>query len=112
MPYSESDTVALSFKRQLATLRCEACGFSFAEYYGQEAAAFIEAHHKRPLSTGSRRTTVEDFNAVCANCHRMLHWQGLRTVEQLRVLLAKQRQSSKEGGLLPTQRPSDDYGRV
>ena len=89
----ERSSMALVFKRQLATLRCEACGFSFAEHYGQDAATFIEAHHKRPLAAGSRRTTVEDFNAVCANCHRMLHWQGSRTVEQLRLVVAKQRQS-------------------
>jgi hypothetical protein len=70
-------------------LRCEACGFSFVERYGDVGADFIEAHHTIPLAslhTGAR-TRVEDLARVCANCHRMLHQGGGTTVGDLRQLI-------------------------
>ena len=93
----ERGTVARAFKRQLTSLNCEACDFSFADYYGVDAAKFIEAHHKNPLLNGERRTIISDFNAVCANCHRMLHWRGLRTVTQLRRLIANSKARAMGG---------------
>lgn len=49
---------------------CEICQFSFLETYGID---YIEAHHKVPLSQGTRNTKVEDFAMLCSNCHRMIH---------------------------------------
>lgn len=56
-------------------LRCEVCGFSFVETYGEIGAEFIEAHHKSPLGKvpGPRNTMVRDLALVCSNCHAMLH---------------------------------------
>lgn len=56
-------------------LRCEICGFSFMEKYGDIGEGFIEAHHKIPLSTleESANTRENDLILVCSNCHRMLH---------------------------------------
>ncbi len=71
-------------------LRCQVCGFSFTERYGEHGHKFIEAHHKQPiaeLKPGSR-TRLEDIALVCANCHRMLHY-GDRTlsIQELKDLL-------------------------
>lgn len=58
-------------------LPCQACGLDFEETYGSIGQKFIEAHHKVPLSELAaneiRQTTVEDFDLVCSNCHRMMH---------------------------------------
>lgn len=56
-------------------LRCEICGFSFIEKYGTIGDGFIEAHHKKPLSTLEESTITyeDDLILVCSNCHRMLH---------------------------------------
>jgi hypothetical protein len=77
-------------------LRCEICGFSFAESFGDLGSEFIEAHHKVPLAKlepGSK-TKVEDLAMVCANCHRMLHrGQKMPTIDQLRAIVQSQRAS-------------------
>jgi hypothetical protein len=71
-------------------LRCQICGFSFAERYGQHGRGFIEAHHKHPvaeLKPGSR-TNLKDIALVCANCHRMLHFGDITlSIEELTDLL-------------------------
>lgn len=76
-------------------LRCEACGFSFVKYYGEHGEDFIEAHHKIPIATlkpGSR-TRVEDIALLCANCHRMIHYKGLLSIDELRDKIRKPRTS-------------------
>lgn len=52
---------------------CEACGFNFKDYYGEIGDMFAEAHHKLPISSGTRDTKIEDIEVLCANCHRMVH---------------------------------------
>lgn len=56
-------------------LRCEICGFSFIEKYGDIGDGFIEAHHIIPLSTleDTTITRENDLILICSNCHRMLH---------------------------------------
>lgn len=56
-------------------LRCEICGFSFVEKYGELGNNFIEAHHTIPVSQLSLEsmTKEKDIALVCPNCHRMLH---------------------------------------
>lgn len=73
-------------------LRCQVCGFSFAERYGEVGRGFIEAHHTLPvaqLKKGSR-TRVDDIALVCSNCHRMIH-SGEKSLEidELRQQLYK-----------------------
>lgn len=79
--------------REAGRLSCEACGFSFAVAYGDIGMAFIECHHRRPLSDlGERqRTSLDDLALLCANCHRMIHvGRPWLTVEELRgVVLAR-----------------------
>jgi 5-methylcytosine-specific restriction protein A len=59
----------------LGRLACEACGFDFAERYGQRGEGFIECHHTRPLHALKRgeKTKARDLRLLCANCHRMVH---------------------------------------
>jgi predicted HNH restriction endonuclease len=73
-------------------LRCDICGFSFKEVYGDIGKGFIEAHHVIPLSDlkEETETKLEDIVLVCSNCHRMLHrkrpWV---TIDQLKTLTSK-----------------------
>jgi len=71
-------------------LRCEVCGFSFSQAYGELGSEFIEAHHKTPLAKlkPNSETKVEDLGMVCANCHRMLHrGKKVLTIEELRAIV-------------------------
>ncbi len=56
-------------------LRCDVCGFSFVEAYGEHGEGYIEAHHTKPIHTlkAGSRTKPSDLAKVCANCHRMIH---------------------------------------
>lgn len=74
-------------------LRCEACGFSFRETYGEPGIRITEAHHKIPVATlteGSR-TKVDDIALICANCHRMIHSDREKTLslDELQSFLMK-----------------------
>jgi 5-methylcytosine-specific restriction protein A len=71
-------------------LRCEVCSFDFSVRYGDHGADFIEAHHKRPVSTlkVGEKTKLSDLALVCANCHRMLHRGGdLLAITDLQAML-------------------------
>ncbi|MBM3566205.1 MAG: HNH endonuclease, partial [Alphaproteobacteria bacterium] len=61
--------------RQNGRLTCEACGFDFAEEYGDRGDGFIECHHKLAVSelTVGQKTKLTDLALVCSNCHRMIH---------------------------------------
>lgn len=56
-------------------LRCEACGFSFKDKYGDRGSNFIECHHTKPISeiSAGEKTKLSDLALVCSNCHRMIH---------------------------------------
>ncbi|MFX0544769.1 HNH endonuclease [Roseovarius sp. S1116L3] len=56
-------------------LACEACGFDFAEVYGERGDGFIECHHTKPVSElkPDEKTKISDLALLCANCHRMVH---------------------------------------
>jgi 5-methylcytosine-specific restriction protein A len=75
---------------RLGRLACEACGFDFAERYGERGWGFVECHHTRPVHTlrPGERTRLADLALLCANCHRMIHarrpWLSLH---ELRALL-------------------------
>ena len=76
----ERDT-AISLKAKAKTLaetgslQCEVCSIDFSKTYGDIGLGFIEAHHKKPVSTlnGTEKTKISDLALVCSNCHRMLH---------------------------------------
>lgn len=70
--------------------KCEACGFDFAQAYGDRGKGFIECHHIIPVADldPGRPTRLEDLALLCANCHRMIHAERpWLSVEQLRTLL-------------------------
>ena len=80
--YRERKSSKLIKKKKLLALKkegdikCEGCGFSFKEVYGQYGEGFIECHHKKPLSEMKKlgdKTTIEDLSLICSNCHRMIH---------------------------------------
>jgi predicted HNH restriction endonuclease len=78
-------------------LRCQVCGFSFVETYGEVGRGFIEAHHKTPVAelTRGSRTHISDIGLVCANCHRILH-RGDRmcSIEELRDSIQERRKAA------------------
>lgn len=63
------------FKRSLKSKECSICGFDFESTYGPIGKDFIEVHHKIPLSQlkPGTKVSLEDLDAICSNCHRMLH---------------------------------------
>lgn len=80
-------TVVQQAKEKHGTV-CAACDFDFAKVYGAHGEGFIEMHHLYPIALGKRKTTVEDLQPVCANCHRMLH-KGTRllSIEELKEII-------------------------
>lgn len=81
-----NSAVVQKFKQSLAELRCEACRLKLTDLYGDIAAEFIEAHHRLPLGQIGQEviTKIEDFAALCPNCHRIIHKNYPLSVEELR----------------------------
>ena len=55
---------------------CKACGFNFADAYGERGKDYIEVHHLVPISTYIEPTAIDpakDLTVLCSNCHRMVH---------------------------------------
>jgi 5-methylcytosine-specific restriction protein A len=79
--------------KKIHGLVCQACGFDFAEKYGQLGAGYIEAHHLKPLSQLVEGVPItfsikDDFAVLCANCHRMIHRsEAPLDLERLRLLI-------------------------
>ena len=86
-----SRKLIIAFKASLIDPHCEACGFNFNEKYGELGNNYIEAHHKVPIAelVEGAKTKLSDLAALCANCHRMIHANGLLSVEQLSAHLTK-----------------------
>lgn len=77
-------------------LRCEVCGFSFWETYGDIGSRFIEAHHTIPVARlgGETRTKAADIALVCSNCHRMLHHgNASRTISALKEIVEQNKKN-------------------
>jgi len=85
------DAKRLALKKH-GELRCEACGFSFAETYGERVSTYIEGHHKISISNmkSGDRTNVRDIALLCSNCHRTIHakWPYI-SVDELKRLLRR-----------------------
>lgn len=65
------------FRRMHGRLSCERCGLDPVEHYAvEEAEACIEVHHfatyVSEMAEG-HRTTLDDLQCLCANCHRLVH---------------------------------------
>lgn len=80
-------------------LKCEACGFDFAEAYGDLGAGFAECHHLVPLASlpDQSQTRLRDLAVLCANCHRMIHRsRPMMSVSELSALVAEHRESTHQ----------------
>lgn len=86
-----SRALIAAFKASLVDPSCEACGFNFDERYGPLGRGYIEAHHRVPVASlvEGARTRLSDLAALCANCHRVIHANGLMSVESLAAQLRK-----------------------
>lgn len=69
---AERSREAVKAVKQSRSWECEICGTDFQRRYG---VAYIEAHHKVPISTYSSRYIVrlEDLALLCPNCHKAVH---------------------------------------
>ena len=82
--------IELNFKER--GYKCSVCGFDFEEKYGELGSAFIEVHHKRPLSMLDGETQVDpatDLVCLCSNCHSMVHRKrnAIVSIEELREIV-------------------------
>lgn len=81
---------------------CAICGFDFGKTYGPAFAGIIQVHHIVPVSERGGAYEVDpvrDLIPVCPNCHVALHSKpgGTYTPDELRVILARQRQTNDNG---------------
>jgi 5-methylcytosine-specific restriction enzyme A len=82
------------FKSRLSSFACSGCDVDFEQRYGAFARNVIQAHHKEPIGSrqGGTPTTIHDFDAVCANCHCVMHQrEPPLTLEELRDLISRAR---------------------
>ena len=81
------------FKASLKSFACEACGDNMGAIYGELGLGYVEAHHKVPVALieEGQTTKLSDLAALCANCHRMIHRNGLMSVEDLAAHLRARR---------------------
>lgn len=86
-----------SFKASLTDFRCQVCSFDFEAVYGAQGHGYIEAHHSIPVSElkDGAATRLTDLVALCANCHRMVHRNGLIDWRKLREIIESRAQASK-----------------
>jgi len=74
---------------------CSACGFNFAQVYGQWGKGFIHVHHLLPLKdikAAYQVDPVADLRPVCANCHAVIHRRDPPlSLEELRSALRSER---------------------
>ena len=76
-------------KASVASPKCEVCGFSFIDTYGED---YCEVHHLTPLAdlSDDTETTLDGLAIVCANCHRIIHLQSPPlTIDSLRNRLGR-----------------------
>ncbi|WP_265516582.1 HNH endonuclease [Nitratireductor luteus] len=57
---------------EIAGHHCESCGKEAPFLRNSNGLAYLEVHHKKPLSEGGL-DTVENTIALCPNCHRREH---------------------------------------
>lgn len=74
-----------AFKASLKTFACEACGTDMGQVYGALGEGYIEAHHRQPIAQieQGETTKLSELAALCPNCHRIIHRNGLMSVEEL-----------------------------
>jgi len=78
-------------KASVSSLACEVCNFDFEAQYGVIGKKFAECHHIVPLEqiNGEVENQLSDLAILCSNCHRMIHRNGVMTLEDLRKMLTR-----------------------
>lgn len=68
----ERSTEAVDVLKNTPSWACDICAENFEQKYG---VRYIEAHHKKPISTYSveHSVSLSDFALLCPNCHRAVH---------------------------------------
>lgn len=90
--YRKRSRALISAKKAASDRRCEACGFSFEEYYRITDRDCLVAHHIDPIArrSGPSKTTLDDIALLCPNCHAIVHTQDPPiSPEDLRRMLLK-----------------------
>jgi len=86
---------------QLKGLRCAACGFEFADFYGPLGAGYIEVHHTIPISKlgpGYQINVSTDLEPLCSNCHAMVHKEDPPlSISRLRELIRSRHAMVRRG---------------
>ena len=78
-------------------VKCQVCGFDFAETYGFDYEGLIEVHHIIPISSIQSEYTVDpvtDLIPLCSNCHTAIHKKinnRCLTIEELRKRVVSNR---------------------
>lgn len=78
--------------KQVLGTTCSSCRLDFEKIYGPSGEGYIEAHHNRPLASLPTGKVIElnikkEFSVLCANCHRMIHRDGVaKDVSSLKAL--------------------------
>lgn len=76
-------------------VKCQVCGFDFAETYGSDYEGLIEVHHIVPISSVQSEYTVDpikDLIPLCSNCHTAIHKKiegRYLTINELRKRIKK-----------------------
>ena len=81
--------------------KCAACGFDFAESYGDVGKGFIEVHHVKPLYSLDEETIpnpATDMVCLCPNCHRMIHRKkdGIMTVDEVKEIINRHSRENRK----------------
>jgi hypothetical protein len=90
-----NQSIVRAKKNAAPDLKCQVCGFSFEEFYGERAKEYCEVHHLIPLAQlkESTETHLEDLAILCANCHRVVHLTNPPcTLEDLRKIVLHNKQ--------------------
>lgn len=76
----ERDANVIKAAKSLLGYQCAACGFDYQKAYGKLGQNYIELHHVSPVAEnkGLKKavSVTDDFEVLCANCHRMIHRLG------------------------------------
>ena len=88
---SERDPAARTACIEHYGTACSVCGMDFGSVYGPLGAGYIHVHHLNPLSVSGPTEVdpVQDLRPVCPNCHAMLHAGGLKSIEDLKRVIAE-----------------------
>lgn len=74
---------------------CSYCETDLSTEYGEIGPKIIEAHHREPLSTGTRISDESSLVALCPNCHRAVHaWmrmnpEAVKTDKEMRKIISQ-----------------------